>query len=231
VTALLVGVALAGCGDDSEPTSQKAAAENTAAAATPSEAPEGRLLTSQEAKAVLPAVTDLPGSGWKPSPTGADESDPKVSPESCSPVMNEISTDFLGYKSKLAAKENVTFANDTTGQTELLFEVASWTEEADSGLPLAAAKLADQCKSFTATGEGVELKFTAETLSPLPIGDEQAAVRLTADYQGTKVYLTVFEAKIGHNLVSMVQTSPEPTDRSAEYKPILDAMLAKLKAA
>ena len=228
-TAITLSAVLAGCGDDTEAPAKAGGDAPAASESAAAEKPEARLLTAEQAKAALPTAADLPGSGWKTAPADPDESHPTVTPASCSPVMNEISTDFLGYKSKLAAKQNVTFNNEASRRA-VLFEVASWTNEADSALPLAAAKLADKCKSFTAAEEGVELAFTAETLTPLPIGEERTAVRLTAAYQGTKVHLTVYQAKIGHNLVSMVQTSSDAADHSSEYQPALEGIVADLKA-
>ncbi|GAA3396251.1 hypothetical protein GCM10020369_72270 [Cryptosporangium minutisporangium] len=231
-TAALVGAALAGCGSENDsPAEAEDKPAASASAAAPADKPEGRLLTPADAKAALPTVSEMPGKGWTSTAVSTEESSPTVTPAKCAPVMNELSTDFGGYKPKLAAKEGVKFTNQATGQTELLFEVASWTNEADAGLPLAAAELADDCKSFTATDEGTTLEFTAERLTPLPIGEKQAAVRLTASFQGTKIYLTVFEAKIGHNLISMVQTSPESTDRANEYKPIVESIIADLQKA
>ncbi|WP_143175271.1 hypothetical protein [Cryptosporangium aurantiacum] len=227
--AVALSAALAGCGSENDSADT---ADKPATSASPTggaEKPEGRLLTAADAKAALPAISELPGSGWTTAPASTETTEPKVTPEKCSPVMNEISTDYTGYKSKLAARENITFTNEAAGQTELLFEVASWTNEADSQLPLTAAQLVENCKTFSATEEGLTLEFTAETLTPLQIGEQQAAVRLAAEFQGTKIYLTVFEARIGHNLISMVQTSPDPTDKSNEYKPLVESIVTDLQ--
>jgi hypothetical protein len=228
-----LGAVLAGCGSETG-SSPDSATDNVTTSASPTaaaEPAEGRLLTPAQAKAALPAVSELTGSGWTASATPPDdEPDPKVTPASCDPLMNQISTDYAGYKPKLAAKESITFTNETSGHTEVLFEVASWTNAADSALPLAAAELADRCKTFTGTDADISIEFTAEPLTPLKIGEKQAAVRLTAAAQGTKIHLTVFEAKVGHNLISVVQTSTNPTDQS-EYKPLIDGILSDLGAA
>ncbi|GAA0282721.1 hypothetical protein GCM10009539_83420 [Cryptosporangium japonicum] len=144
--------------------------------------------------------------------------------------MNEFSTDYPGYKPKLATKQTITFTKDSAGQNAVAFEVTSWKQAADSGLPLAAGQLVDSCQKFTASDEEMAIDFTAERVAPIAIGEKQTAVRLTATYQGASVHLTVYEAQVGHNLISMTVSSPEPTDQSAEYKPLLDGIITKLQA-
>jgi hypothetical protein len=231
-TAVALGAALAGCGSENDATAEAEDKPSaSASSAAPTEKPEGRLLTAADAKAALPAVGELPGSGWSNTPVATEESSPTVTPAKCAPVMNELSTDFGGYKPKLAAKEGVKFTNESAGETELLFEVASWTNEADANLPLAAAELVDDCKSFSASDEGTTLEFTAEKLTPLAIGEKQTAVHLAASFQGATVHLIVHEMKVGHNLISLVQTSPDATDHAKEYQPVVEAMIADLQKA
>ncbi|WP_157018290.1 hypothetical protein [Cryptosporangium arvum] len=229
VTALLVGVALSGCSsDEPEPAADVKAVESSAAEA-PAEKPEGRLLTAEQAKAALPAITAMPGSGWTAA-EGDDGTQAKVTPASCAPLMNEFDSDFPGYQPKMATRQTVTFSNEAT-TTDVEFQVVSWKEAADSGLPLAAGKLVDSCKKFTASDGETALDMTAERTDPLPVGDEQIGVHFTASYQGASVYLSVFEARVGHNLLSVAVTSGDAAAKTADYKPVLDSMISELKAA
>ncbi|TQS42263.1 hypothetical protein [Cryptosporangium phraense] len=221
-TALVLGVTLAGCSSNPEPIVEK-----TNPAPSPSEAPEGRLLTPAEAKAALPAVSELSGDGWTAGETPLDESDPTVEPASCKPLYVQFPTDFAGYRPKLAAKESVTFSNESSN-TQTVYEVSSWTQAPDAGLPLAAGALVDRCPSFTVTDADGTDDMTATKLKPLAIGEKRIAVQLTSQEQGTTIYLTVFEAVVGHNLIAVAQGGTEPGDPQQSFAPLIQHMLRRL---
>ncbi|MFI5956617.1 hypothetical protein [Cryptosporangium sp. NPDC051539] len=229
-TAVALAAALSGCGTISD-----AVADATASASpspSPTEAREGRVLTSPEAKSALPVLTDLTGSGWKPGTPTADDDQPSVTPAECAPLVTATSADFPDYKSKLAVREEVTFTNESSGYTDLNFEVASWTNAADSALPIDASALIDKCTS-TITGtyaDGTVQTITAKRLTPLPLGDKQVAMQFYATNSGVTVYLSVFEATFGHNLITAVQTSTSSEDPQKTFEPVINGIIADLSA-
>ncbi|WP_143175272.1 hypothetical protein [Cryptosporangium aurantiacum] len=227
-------LALTGCSDDSDSATKPAAVDQPAPSASPSpsEAPEARLLTAAEAKAALPALTDLPGSGWKATPVPAEDGDSQVEPASCAPLWNQVATDYSGYKPKIAVMENTGYTAEAPGSyTEVLFEVASWTNAADSALPIEAGASADQCASFSATEPDGTYPVTAKKLTPLALGEKQSAIQFTTTVEGITVYFSLYQFAVGHNLVSVLQSSTGADNPQTTFEPVIRGILADLKKA
>ncbi|GAA3396250.1 hypothetical protein [Cryptosporangium minutisporangium] len=230
-----LALALTGCSNDSDPATEPAAdgkaSASTSPSPSPSEAPEGRLLTAAEAKAALPAVTDLPGSGWQATPIPPDSGESKVEPASCARLWSETATDHSGYKPKIAAVESTGYGTEATGFTEVFFEVASWTNAADSGLPIEASSAVDECASFTVTDDESTDRMTARKLTPLALGEKQAAIQMSFTVEGTPVYLTWCQFAVGHNLISVAHGSTAAGDPQKTLEPAIRGILTDLEKA
>ncbi|TQS42262.1 hypothetical protein [Cryptosporangium phraense] len=227
-TAIALFAVLTGCDAINDEIDAESASPS--ASASPAEARERRLLTPAEAEAALPTVSDLGGTGWTAGPSSTDDAQPTVMPARCAPLVTAIATDFPAYKSKLAANESRTFTNETGSYTAATYEIASWTNAADSALPIDAAQVVDRCTSTLTVSlpDGTVQTFTPKRLPALPIGDKQVAMQFSASNHGVKFYLTIFEATIGHNLITVSQTTRSPDDLQKAFEPLIKGILADL---
>ncbi|MFG1928342.1 hypothetical protein [Cryptosporangium sp. NPDC048952] len=231
VAVLLVGGLLAGCGDDSEPASEAKAPTTAASSAAPAEAPEGRLLTAELAKAALPTVDEVPGEGWVASEVPPPNAS-TVEPASCSPVYTEVQPDNPIYKDKVAGNAAVSFGSESpAGFSQVVVDVRSFTNAADSLLPINAGSLVDKCPSFTVIEDGEKIDTAVKKLTPIAVGDKQLAIQFSAEIQGTPAFITVVQASIGHNLVTIAHSSTIAGDPVKSYEPLVNGILKDLAAA
>lgn len=226
-------LALSGCGSDDPPERAGTVEESTSADSSTSEAADqetpskpdvdldgiGRVLTDEEAEAALPAVSSLP-TGWSvdDSDDGAEDDaddlpdDDEIEPAECKAIMEDMED---------AWDEDPVGEADRDYMAGMLgpfmnVEINSFEEEVPEEAFGEVLTALETCKEFTSTEDGVATTFTVSPLSFPNYGEESAAVRLSAESEGTAIALDLVMVRAGHNALNFIHMSLGGAADSAE---------------
>jgi hypothetical protein len=236
---------LAGCGNAADSGSdQKASTAASAstsvsasASASAEEAGQG-VLTPAQAKAALPTAADLP-TGWTVKAIGPEDTaragdatklTGKITyqPAACQALYDKLSANNSVAKAATATKAAAVATPASGYGTTASFSISSYKTTADSEEPLKAVSDLGACKTFTATTKLGTYRYAVSPLTPPSLGDDQAGWSMTMTVNAVTVHLTFVTIRVGHNLVTAVETATTAAP-PLPYEPVLKSILGKLK--
>lgn len=237
IAAVAIALTLSGCSTNTQALTVGKAAKATKAAVAPVDASKN-VLTTAQAKAALPAATEL-GKKWiKGSATlssGSSKSTGTYSPAKC--AFSSSNGQLKGLEAspgKAIATAKASFKTKNSAALSFdgtVIEVKSFKDGIDTSTFTKIRKVLGECKKFTYTdGSGVTSDFRILPLSLPKYGDQTLAFRMQATVSMFVLVIDFVEVANGHNLVSIYQAGLGGLDTTATGKAV-DATMKGLDEA
>lgn len=164
----------------------------------------GRELTDEEAESALPQVSSLP-TGWSVDPEDSlnddseDDSEAKIEPEKCQDIMGDLEDD---QEDEPTSKASRTYSAGMMGPF-MGVEISSFADKVPDDSFSKVLDALSACPEFTSTEDGESTTFKTSSLSFPNLGEESAAIRMSATTAEMPVGLDFVFIRAGHNIVTI----------------------------
>ncbi len=166
----------------------------------------GREVTNEEAEAALPQVSSLP-TGWSVDPENSlnddeddeGESEATIEPAECKDIMGGLADD---EKDEPTGEASRTYSAGMLGPF-MGVEISSFADEVPDDSFSKVLDALSACPEFTSTEDGEATTFKTSSLSFPNLGEESAAIRMSATTEEMPVGLDFVFIRAGHNIVTI----------------------------